>query len=202
MLDCAFTDLQNYRHGFNIGILMENSAGVALLVIGLALGPGYYVYSHFLSGKVVSSHPLTVRHEAAGNRFDPVNIELGPSMGKIGLILRFQTDHGPVMTPTQMPHNSYRAILKSGNQTVFDQPFMLASSSLEHESLLNYSEAMPIFKADTSGTYQLEISQTGEAGMNLISAVVQVRKDVVEPSSTLMTAGFGMLLAGVAMLLF
>ncbi|MDO8891374.1 MAG: hypothetical protein Q8K43_01515 [Sulfurimicrobium sp.] len=181
---------------------MENSAGVALLVIGMVLGPGYYVYSHFLSGKVASSHPLTVKQEAAGNRFEPVQIELSPSMGKIGLILRFQTNHGPVMTPTQMPQNAYRATLKSGSRTVFDHPFMLTSTSLEHQALLNYSEAMPVFQADASGVYQLEIRPKGEAGMNLISAEVQVRQGLLEPSKTLMTAGFGMLVAGVAMLLF
>ena len=123
-------------------------------------------------------------------------------MGKIGLILRFQTEHGPVMTPTQMPQNTYRASLKSGSRTVLDHAFMLTSTSLEHQAMLNFSEAMPVFQADTSGIYQLEISPTGEAGMNLISADVQVRKDVVEPSNTLMTAGFGMLVAGVVLLLF
>ena len=179
---------------------MANSAGAALLVIGLVLGPGYYVYSHFLSGKVASTH-LLVKHQAADNHFDPVPIELSPSMGKIGLILRFQTDHGPVMTPTQMPRNTYRAILKSGDRTVFDQPVELTSTSMEHVALLNFSEAMPVFRAATSGAYQLEISQTGEAGMNLISANVQVRTGVVEPDKTLMTAGFGLLAAGVAMLL-
>lgn len=181
---------------------MENSTGIALLVIGLVLGPGYYVYSHFLSGKEASSHPLTVQKEASGNRFEPVQIELSPSMGKIGLILRFQTEHGPVMTPTQMPQNAYRAILKSGSRTVLDHPFTLTSNSPEHQALLNYSEAMPVFQADSSGVYLLEISQTGEAGMNLISADVQVRQGVVEPSNTLMTAGLGMLAAGVVLLLF
>lgn len=61
---------------------------------------------------------------------------------------------------------------------------------------------MPVFQADSSGVYQLEISQTGEAGMNLISADVQARKDVVEPNNTLLTVGFGLLVAGVAMLMF
>jgi hypothetical protein len=181
---------------------MENSAGVALLVIGLVLGPGYYVYSHFLSGKVASSHPLTVQHQGAENHFAPVQIELGPDMGKIGLILRFQTEHGPVMTPTQMPQNVYRATLKSGGRTVFEHPFMLTSTSMEHQALLNYSEAVPVFQADTSGLYQLEISQTGEAGMNLIGANVQVRQGVVEPNKTLLTAGFGLLVAGVVVLMF
>ena len=192
---------QNFWHWYNLGKLMENSTSIALLVIGLALGPGYYVYSHFLSGNVAATYPL-VKHQAADNHFDPVPIELSPDMGKIGLILRFQTDHGPVMTPTQMPRNSYRAVLKSGSRTVFDQPFMLSSTSLEHEALLNFSEAMPVFKADSSAVHQLEISQTGEAGMNLISADMQVRQGVVESNSTVTTAGFGMLVAGVAMLLF
>ncbi|WP_173060645.1 hypothetical protein [Sulfurimicrobium lacus] len=181
---------------------MENSAGVALLVIGLVLGPGYYVYSHFLSGKAVSTYPLPVKHQAAGNHFDPVRIELSPDMGKVGLILRFQAEHGPVTTPTKMPRNSYRALLKSGNKTIFDQPFMLTSTSLESEVLLNFHEAMPLFQANTSDAYLLEISQTGEAGMNLISADVQVRQGVVEPNNTLLMTGFGLLVAGVAVLLF
>ncbi len=201
-MDNSISVPQNFLHWFKLGIFMENSAGVALLAIGLVLGPGYYVYSHFLGGKVASTHPLTVKPEAAGNRFDPVQLELNPAMGKIGLILRFQTEHGPVMAPTQMPRNPYRAILKSGSRTVFDQPFMLSSTSLEHESLLNFSEAMPVFQADSSGLYQLEISQTGEAGMNLIGADMQVRQGVVEPDNTLLTAGFGLLALGVAMLLF
>jgi hypothetical protein len=79
---------------------------------------------------------------------------------------------------------------------------MLTSTSMEHQALLNYSEAVPVFQADTSGLYQLEISQTGEAGMNLIGANVQVRQGVVEPNKTLLTAGFGLLVAGVVVLMF
>lgn len=181
---------------------MANSTGVTLLVIGLIFGPGYYVYSHFFSGQVAASHPLPISNHGAGSNIGPAQIELSPTMGKIGLILRFQTSHDPVMSIVQMPQNKYRATLRTGKQTVFDKQFTLTSSSVESEVILNFSEAMPVFEADTSGTYQLEISQMGEAGMNLVSAEAQVRKNIVAPSNTLMTAGFGMLAAGVAMLIF
>ena len=173
-----------------------------LLVIGIVLGPGYYAYSFFFSGKVVFTYPLTVKHRAEDNHFAPLQIELTPDMGKVGLILRFQTEHGPVMAPMHMPRNQYRAILKAGNQTILDKPFILASTSVESEALLNFSEAMPVFRAESKGIYQLEISQIGEADMNLINADVRVRKDVVEPNNALVTVGVGLLIAGVAALLF
>ena len=181
---------------------MKNSAGVVLLVIGLIFGPGYYVYSRFFSGKVVSTYPLTVKHQAADNHFDPLQIELTPDMGQIGLILRFQTEHGPVTTPIQMPRNEYRAILRADSQTILDKAFTLSSTSVESEVLLNFSEVLPVFRAEAKGIYQLEISQTGEAGMNLIGADVQVRKDVVQPNDTLLTVGVGLLAVGAAVLFF
>lgn len=180
---------------------MKNSAGVVLLVIGLIFGPGYYVYSRFFSGKVVSTFPLTMKHQAADNHFAPLQLELAPDMGKIGLILRFQTGHGPVATPVQMPHNEYRAILRANNQTILDKAFTLSSSSVESEVMLNFSEALPVFRVEAHGIYQLEISQTGDTGMNLISADVQVRKDVVQSNDTLLTMGVGLLAVGVAVLL-
>ena len=180
---------------------MVNPAGIMLLSIGLALGPGYYVYSHFFSGTVASTHPVPIKHQAAGDSFDPLQIELTPDMGKVGLIFRFQAEHGPVMSPVQMPRNTYRAILKSGQQTVFDHAFTLSSTSVEAASMLNFSEAMPLFQATSGGLYQLQLSQTGEAGMNLISAEVQVRQGIVEPSSSVLAIGFGLLATGIALLL-
>ncbi len=181
---------------------MGNSAGVALLVIGIILGPGYYVYGHFFSGKAGPIYPLTVKHGAEGDRFDPLPIELGPDMGQIGLILRFRTEHGPVTTPTKMPRNQYRATLKADGRTILDKAFTLSSTSVESQALLNFSEALPVFQARTKGVYHLDIRQTGEAGMNLISADVQVRKDVVQPNPALVTVGVGLLVAGVVLMLF
>lgn len=121
-------------------------------------------------------------------------------MGKIGLILHFQTEHGPVLVPTQRPRNLYRAILKMDNHTIFDKSFTLASTSVESLALINFSEAMPVFRAEKNGIYQLEISQAGEAEMNLVSAEVQVRNDVVEPNNSVILAGIGLLVSGLAIL--
>lgn len=181
---------------------MGTSAGIFLLIIGLVMGPVYYVYGSFFSGSLASTHSLLIRQQGGFHAFDPLRIELAPGRGKIGLVLRFQTEHGPVVMPTHMPRNQYRAVLKSATRTIFDKPFSLSSTSVEAVALLNFSEALPVFQAEPAGIYQLEISQVDEAGMNLISADVQVRTGVVEPDFKLVTVGVGLLVAGVVALLF
>ena len=76
--------------------------GPLLLMLGLFLGPGYYIVSEYLSGEPGESFILaeraarwalpdgTILRFARGQAYRPVAIDLDPKMNRIGLELTFE----------------------------------------------------------------------------------------------------------------
>ena len=81
---------------------MKRGIGPMLLMVGLLLGPGYYIVAKYLSGEPGRTFTLTERaarwtladgtilHFTRGQAYRPVAIDLDPNMNRIGFELKFE----------------------------------------------------------------------------------------------------------------
>lgn len=176
--------------------------GIVLLILGLLLGPGYYIYARFFSGAVVATQPLPLARDTSGQRFEPVLLNLTPDMQPFGLVLRFDVSHGPTIQPTYTPRNDYRVRLLDGEQVVLDQPFSLQSPSVESTPSQVFQQALPLLQIDRPVSYRLELQAETEPQMTVNSADVQVRAQVRSPDYKLVAAGVALAVVGLLATIF
>lgn len=177
---------------------MQKRTGVLILLLGLLLGPGYYVYARFFSGELVASQVL----EIDGKHFAPIALSLDPNMGAIGLVLRFSVSHGPTPVPPDTPRSDYRVRVFEGERVILEQTFSLQSSEVESTPGRQFQRALPVLYVNHPGVYHLELAAQGEPGMRVHSADLQVRAHVREPDLRLLVAGGVMVAIGLATVLF
>lgn len=181
---------------------MHKKTGILLLIAGLVMGPGYYVYARFFSGILVATQAMQVRAEDGVQRFQPVSLKLAPDMQPAGLVLRFQVSHGATISPPNTPRNDYRARLLDGERIVLDQRFSLQSTLVESTPSLQFQQSLAVPAVDRAAEYQLELQLEGEPDMQVLSADVQVRAHMREPDFTLVYAGAAIAAAGLLSILF
>jgi len=173
---------------------MHKITGIVLLILGLLLGPGYYVYTRFFSGDLIATQPLPV--DAAGQRFEPVLLRLVPDMQPVGLVLRFTVSHGPTIQPTYTPRSDYRVRLLDGERAVLDHRFSLQSPEVESTPSRVFQHALPVLPVERPVSYRMELSAENEPQMQVHSADVQVRAHVREPDLKLVAAGVALAVIG------
>lgn len=166
---------------------------IVLLILGLLLGPGYYVYTRYFTGQVVATQALPL----AGTRIEATNVAVRPDMNPIGLVLRFSAAHGQTINPPDTPRNAYRARLVDGERVVLDERFSLISSLVESAVALQFQQALPLFDAERAANYRLELSLDGDAQMQVSSVDVQVRAGMRAPDLRVVAAGLVLLVLGV-----
>ncbi len=181
---------------------MGKTPGILLLILGLLLGPGYYVYARFFSGAVVATYPLTAARDASGERFEPVALRLTPDMEPVALVLRFSVSHGATIQPTYTPRSDYRVRLLDGERVVLDERFSLQSPEVESTPSRVFQHALPPLPISRPVSYRLELAAEGAPQMTVHSADVQVRAQVREPDFRLVAAGVGLALLGVIGMMF
>ena len=175
---------------------MHKMTGIVLLILGLLLGPGYYVYARFFSGDLVATQALPLVRDTAGPRIGPVLLHLTPDMQQIGLILRFNVSHGPTPLPPNTPRNAYRARLVDGERAVMDHRFSLQSPEVDATPSRAFQHALPVLQVDHAASYRLELVDEGEAQMLVHSADVQVRAHMRQPDFKLVAAGISLAVIG------
>jgi hypothetical protein len=173
---------------------------LAVLVIGLLLGPGYFLYARHLTGAVVGTYPVAT---AAGGRLEPVLLSLSPDMSPVRLILRVSADHGPSYTgaPTAAPRNRYRAAVTREGQVVAESVFELVANTLE-SSFQEFAEVLATLRIDAPGAYGVQIEETGKPQMRVTAASLELRRNARDPNMRLVWAGAALLGAGLLALLF
>lgn len=171
---------------------------VVLLMLGLLLGPGYYVYARYFSGQVVATQAMPL----SATRIEVVNVAVSPDMNPIGLVLRFSAAHGPTPIPPNAPRNHYRARVMDGERVVLEQRFELIAPTVESAPLAQFQQALPVFDAERAATYRLELNAEGEAEMPLHSVDVQVRAGMRSPDYRVVAAGVVLLVLGAARMMW
>jgi hypothetical protein len=173
--------------------MKRNPMAILCLVLGLILGPGYYIYAKFYSGRPLAEYPL----QAQTDGFVPLSVPLPPDPSPLRLILMLEAEHGP--TTGRVPRNTYT--VKVGHVTgSVTREISLASVTTE-SSQQTFLNEIARLDAPHGQSVIVEISAQGEPEMRVRSAAVALRGDVVEPSPAILGLGGLLLAAGLALLL-
>lgn len=180
--------------------------GPLLLMLGLLLGPTYYIFCEYLSGERGDTFVLTERaarwtlpdgtilHVSNGKAFRPVTLKLDPEMNRIAFHLTFEAASGK--SDTSAPTDEYQLTLLQSDQPIFERALMVklapaGKTSVETDRLAVYYP----------GAYDLLLQETGNPHIPVSQVTVEVRKKIEMAWLPLMWGGFALLVVGLAMTL-
>jgi hypothetical protein len=180
--------------------------GPLLVMLGLLLGPTYYVFCEYLSGENGDTFVLderaarwtlpdgTILHVSNGKAFRPVTLKLDPEMNQIAFRLTFEAAPGSSDAPNAT--DEYQITLLQSDQPILERALMIklapgGKRSVETGRLAVYYP----------GAYEFLLQETGAPRVRLSQVTLEVRKKIETLVLPLMWGGFAMLVAGVAITL-
>jgi len=180
--------------------------GPLLLMLGLLLGPTYYIFCEYLSGEDSDTFVLTERaarwtlpdgtilHVSNGKAFRPVTLKLDPEMNRISFRLTFEA--APASPDVPKSIDEYQVTLLQLDQPIFERALAVklaqgGKTSVETGKLELYYP----------GSYELLLQETGTPRVPVSQVTLVVRKKIETPLLPLMWGGFAMLVAGLALAL-
>ena len=177
-----------------------------LIVVGLVLGPGYYAWTAFFSGRLVSEHRLAekgarwtmpngdVMRFSNANAFKPVELALDPAMNTVGLVLVFEVVGDVHVEPVRS--NAYRAhLLVEGSPLVEKQVTIGRGTSQGPDQ--RRSELVATIDVPGAATYTFVLEETRPPELPLAGISLQVRRNVVRARMEVVWSGVALLVAGV-----
>lgn len=180
--------------------------GPLLLMLGLLLGPTYYVFCEYLSGENGDTFELseraarwtlpdgTILHVSNGKAFRPVTLKLDPEMNQIAFGLTFEAAPGSPDAPKST--DEYQITLMQSDQPIFERALAVrlapgGRTSVETGRLAVYYP----------GAYEFLLQETGAPRVPVSRVTLEVRKKIETLLLPLMWGGFAMLVAGLAITL-
>lgn len=165
-----------------------------LLICGLILAPAYWIYAKFYTGKQTAMLTLD-KAEGAAEKWRSGPFELKPEMAPVGLILHVDASFAPTMEEHKPPQDRYNVTLSK--EGVAAKPLVITLKAA------NASNGNPIFKEHLlfmqvvqGGGYQLEVTPASEPGMKIEKMRLEVRQNLHEPNSQVVTGGIVLLVLG------
>jgi hypothetical protein len=168
-----------------------------LVVVGLALGPGYWIHAKFFSGELVQTLQL---HAAQGGGLVTPGFHLRPDMQPAGLILKAQGSFAPNMDEAKPPRNVYLAQINRDGQPFKEVGVTLAVKSVS-DSNPAFLERLLWLEAVPPGAYQVLLTPRAAPEIALDQVRLEVRAHIQEPDGRVVAAGALLLIVG-AMALF
>jgi hypothetical protein len=178
---------------------MGKAAGIALLALGFALGPGTYIFSKFFSGRMVFEAPLRFKVAPDGRQHAHIRFSLPTDALPATVVVQASASHGPALLPASPPGDTWRLSLRKDGRAVREQAIQLQSNMVEASSALVFKESLPLDTTLGSGDYALDIAQPSEPQLTLDSARVSVRAKVDPVNPDLVIAGLVLLAIGAAL---
>ena len=180
--------------------------GPLLLMLGLLLGPTYYIFCEYLSGEDSDTFVLTERaarwtlpdgtilHVSNGKAFRPVTLKLDPEMNRMTFRLTFEAAPGSSDAPKAI--DEYQVTLLQSDQPIFERALAVklapgGKRSVETGKLEVYYP----------GAYEFLLQETGTPRVPASQVTLTVRKRIETLLLPLMWGGFAMLVAGIAVTL-
>src|SRR5262249_30751939 len=123
---------RHYRRGPGPALPVKQGLGPLLVMVGLLLGPGYYIVTAYLSGEPGRTFTLTERAArwtlpdgailrfAHGSAYRPIAVDLDPSMNRIAfeLSLQFAPAQGDASVSAT---EDYEAVLYQADQAILQR---------------------------------------------------------------------------------
>jgi hypothetical protein len=177
-----------------------------LIVVGLVLGPGYYAWTAFFSGRLVSEHRLAekgarwtmpngdVMRFSNANAFKPVELALDPAMNTVGLVLVFEVVGDVRVEPVR--GNVYQALLLADGSPVLEKQVSIRRGANPGPDQ-RWSELVATIDVPAAGAYTFVLEEVAPPELPLAGIGLQVRRNVVRARMEVVWAGVALLVAGV-----
>jgi hypothetical protein len=179
---------------------------VLLILGGLVLGPGYYAWAAFYSGRLVAEHRLgekgarftlpsgDVMRFSSANAYRPVELALDPAMNTVGLVLVFEVVGDVHVEPVR--GNAYRTLLLADGDPLVEKQVTISRGANPGPDQRR-SELVATVDVPRAGTYTFVLEETRPVELPLRSIGLEVRRNVVRARMDVVWAGVAMLTAGV-----
>ena len=170
-----------------------------LILLGLLLGPGYYLYCEHLSGRLAATLDLRERADRwvlpdgsiqrfrGGLAYRPVVLALHPERNAVRLTLTLE-----LSTVGTAAINRYQATLFD-----LDQPLLQRDLSIAVRPGASPSARIGTVQVRTPGEHLFLLEELGAPALTPLRATVTVREQIERPLMPLIWGGVGMLLAGI-----
>lgn len=180
--------------------------GPLLLMLGLLLGPTYYIFCQYLSGESGEVFTLTERsarwtlpdgtilHFNPGEAFRPLTLKLDPEMNQIAFKLTFEAAPGGSGAPKAT--DEYHVTLLQSDQPIFERSVAvsLAPGGKQRVEAGRLTLYYP-------GAYEFLLVEAGPPHAVISRVTLEVVKKIETPFLPLMWGGFALLVAGLAVTL-
>lgn len=165
------------------------------LLVGLAIGPAYWIYGKFYSGQ--SAQRITLVRNDVGI-YSSAAFRITPAMAPAGVIMTASASFAPNMPDDQPPQVGYEARLSKDGV-----PFNVAKFALKASSTGNtnptFKERLFYLEAPQDGMFTFELEAKTPQTMQLDSVTLEINANIREPDGRIVSAG--MVLAIVAVLI-
>jgi hypothetical protein len=172
-----------------------------LIVFGLLIGPGYFAFSHHLSGRSGKSYAMTERANRwmlpdgsilrlrGGQAYKPVPLELTPDEN--GYRLRFSFN--VTETDARDAVDNYQATLLQGDIGVVQRSFSVKGSGKVDVALDPLQILYP-------GSYLLVLEEIGKPALAVSGVQLRVDTGVEKPRMWIAWSGLVLIVCGIAII--
>jgi len=165
-----------------------------LLITGLILAPAYWVYAKFYTGKQTAMLTLG-KAEGAAEKWRSAPFELQPDMAPVGLILHVEASFAPNMGAHKAPQDRYNVTLSKAGEAAKPLVITLKAGNAANGNPV-FKEHLLFMQAVQGGSYQVEVMPASEPGMKIEKMRLEVRQNLHEPNSHVVTGGIVLLVLG------
>lgn len=177
-------------------------AALLLVVLGMLVGPGYYAFCEYLSGRPGKTYAMTERANrwtlpdgailrvSGGMAYKPIPLELTPDEN--GYRMRFTFN--VTQADASKASNNYEATLMQGDTSV-----MRRDMHVDGRGRVNV--ALDPLKILYPGTYTLVLEEVGQPALVVDGVGLQLDTNVEQPKMWLAWSGLALLAVGVILLL-
>lgn len=179
--------------------------GIAMVVAGL-LTLVYYLYCTQFSGEQLGKFPASGRAGTwtlsdgsrqsfpGGRATRPFSVDLDPAMNTVGFNWR-GTMSGMVM---RREYNEYRAWLFLDGRPVMQETFSVSRDEKDSGTSWNW-RSISRFSVPQPGRYDLVLEEAREPRFSVSDMQIEVRRNVVVPSTPILVCGAVLFVAGFAL---
>ena len=169
------------------------SLALLLILAGLLLGPGYWIFSQVFSGRLVARVPVSVSDDG---HLLAEPIELRPGMAPLALVLVAQAEFKPHQEDWMPPEDQYRVTLWDEQRAVAESTLLFQAPSVAHANPV-FREALLRLDEVPLGRYRLQAQPATLPEMKLRHAEIEIRERVWQANPRLAGTGVVLLISGI-----
>lgn len=167
-----------------------------LLIVGLIVGPAYWIYAKFYTGSQAALLTLEKADATPTAIWRSPEFSLTPDMAPAGLILNAGGSFSPNMDESRPPKDRYAAILFKDGEAAKPLNFTLGVKSIS-DSNPAFKEHLLFFQVVQAGRYHMEVTPAAEPAIRLDRMQLEIRQHLHEPDSKVVTLGMVVMVLGI-----